>query len=79
MNLGSNGNIRVSGSKIDLNGPAAAAPAPADTAEIPPDLPIFSLPDKQVSYGWSDAKFYNTGTIKTIMQRVPTHEPWPQH
>jgi predicted chitinase len=40
---------------------------------------LFSLPNKQVSYGWSDGKFYNTGTIKTIMQRVPTHEPWPQH
>jgi predicted chitinase len=79
LNLGANGNVLVSGSVIHLNGPAASAPATADNAEIPPDLPLFSLPDKQVSYGWSDGKFYNTGTIKTIMQRVPTHEPWPQH
>lgn len=79
LNLGANGNILASGSAIHLNGPAAPAPASADTAETPPDLPLFSLPDKQVSYGWSDGKFYNTGTIKTIMQRVPTHEPWPQH
>lgn len=79
INLGANGNIVASGSAIHLNGPAAAGPAPADIADIPPKLTIFSLPDKQVKYGWSDGKFYNTGTIKTIMQRVPTHEPWPQH
>ncbi len=79
LNLGANGNVLVSGALIHLNGPAASAPATAENAEIPPDLPLFSLPDKQVSYGWSDGKFYNTGTIKTIMQRVPTHEPWPQH
>lgn len=79
INLGANGNVLVSGAAIHLNGPAALAPAAAENAEQPPDLPLFSLPDKQVSYGWSDGKFYNTGTIKTIMQRVPTHEPWPQH
>jgi len=79
LNLGANSNILVSGSNIHLNGPSAAAPNIASSADVPPKLPIFSLPDKQVPYGWSDAKFYNTGTIKTIMQRVPTHEPWPQH
>jgi predicted chitinase/uncharacterized protein (DUF2345 family) len=79
LNLGANGNVLISGSNVHLNGPAAGAPNIATSAEVPPDLPLFSLPDKQVSYGWSDGKFYNTGTIKTIMQRVPTHEPWPQH
>lgn len=79
LNLGANGNVLVSGSNVHLNGPAAGAPNIAKSAEPPPDLPLFSLPDKQVNYGWSDGKFYNTGTIKTIMQRVPTHEPWPQH
>ena len=79
LNLGANGNVLVSGSNVHLNGPSAGAPNIATSAEPPPDLPLFSLPDKQVSYGWSDGKFYNTGTIKTIMQRVPTHEPWPQH
>ena len=79
LNLGANGNVLVSGSNIHLNGPSAAAPAAISSASIPPKLTIFSLPDKQVTYGWSDSKFYNTGTIKTIMQRVPTHEPWPQH
>lgn len=79
LNLGANSNVLVSGSNIHLNGPSAAAPNIAASADVPPPLTIYSLPDKQVPYGWSDAKFYNTGTIKTIMQRVPTHEPWPQH
>ena len=79
LNLGANNNVLVSGSNIHLNGPSAAAPNIASSADVPPPLTIYSLPDKQVPYGWSDAKFYNTGTIKTIMQRVPTHEPWPQH
>jgi predicted chitinase/uncharacterized protein (DUF2345 family) len=79
MNLGSNGNVRVTGSKIDLNGPAAAAPALAETAEIPPDLSLYTLPNRSSSAGWSNSTFYKTENIKSIMQRVPTHEPWPQH
>ena len=79
MNLGANNNILLSGANIHLNGPSAAAPATATAATPPVHLPMFSLPNKIVSWGWSDGKFYNTGTIKTIMQRVPTHEPWPQH
>ena len=79
LNLGASGNVLVSGSNVHLNGPSAGAPNIADSADPPARLPMFALPDKQVNYGWSDGKFYNTGTIKTIMQRVPTHEPWPQH
>lgn len=74
-----NGLIILTGSRIDMNGPAAPTPAAADTAEAPPLLNLFSLPNRDVKYGWSLNKFYNTGTISTIMQRVPTHEPWPQH
>lgn len=79
LNLGANGTVLISGSNVHLNGPSAAAPDIADSADPPARLVMFALPDKQVQYGWSDGKFYNTGTIKTIMQRVPTHEPWPQH
>ena len=79
LNLGANGNIVGSGANIHWNGPSAGPPAQPDAAEVPPDLPLFSLPNKLVSAGWANSVFYNTGTIKTIMQRVPTHEPWPQH
>ncbi len=79
LNLGANGQLVASGAAIHLNGPAAAAPASADTAEIPPDLPLFSLPNRKKSAGWSNKNFYASTPIKSIMQRVPTHEPWPQH
>jgi len=79
LNLGANGNIVGSGANIHWNGPAADAPAQPDAATIPPLLPIFSLPNRSVTAGWANSIFYNTSTIKTIMQRVPTHEPWPQH
>jgi predicted chitinase len=74
-----NGQVIVVGSRVDLNGPAAPAPTDADNAETPPLLNIFKLPNRDVNYGWGPNKFYNTGTISTIMQRVPTHEPWDQH
>lgn len=74
-----NGNITMVGSKIDLNGPAAPAPTAASNAETPPLMEINSLPNRDIKWGWGPDHFYNTGTIKTIMQRVPTHEPWPQH
>ena len=79
LNLGANGQLVASGSAIHLNGPAAAAPASAENAEIPPDLPLFTLPNRKASAGWSNKNFYATTPIKSIMQRVPTHEPWPQH
>lgn len=79
LNLGASGNIIGTGANIHWNGPTAGSPAQADAAEVPPDLPLFSLPNKLVSAGWANSVFYNTGTIKTIMQRAPTHEPWPQH
>jgi predicted chitinase/uncharacterized protein (DUF2345 family) len=79
INLGANGNIVGSGAKIHWNGPAAAAPAAADTAESPPPLTIFSLPNRKIAAGWSNKSFYKSEPIKSIMQRVPTHEPWDQH
>jgi len=79
LGLGANGQVLVSGSAIHLNGPAAPAPTPADNADIPPDLPLFNLPNRKKSSGWSNKNFYKTTDIKSIMQRVPTHEPWDQH
>lgn len=79
LNLGANGNITASGSRIDLNGPAASAPETANNAEVPPDLPLFNLPNRKFNSGWDNGNFYKATDIKSIMQRVPTHEPWPQH
>jgi len=79
LNLGANGNIVGSGTMIHWNGPSAGAPSQPDTADVPPLLPKFSLPNRTEDSGWSDSKFYKAENIKSIMQRVPTHEPWPQH
>jgi putative chitinase len=79
LNLGANGQIIASGSVIHLNGPAAAAPSSAENAAIPPDLPLFTLPNRKANSGWSNGEFYKAPDIKSIMQRVPTHEPWDQH
>ncbi|NBP13717.1 hypothetical protein EBU95_04855 [bacterium] len=79
LGLGANGQVLISGSQVHLNGPAAPSPEVATNAEIPPDLPIFSLPNRKISAGWANGSFYNSTPIKSIMQRVPTHEPWPQH
>ena len=77
--MGANGAVTISGSRVDLNGPSAAAPASADPAEVPPDLPLFTLPNRAASAGWANGTFFKAPDIKSIMQRVPTHEPWPQH
>ncbi len=79
LNVGANGNILLSGSRIDLNGPSAAAPSLASKADVPPDLPLFSLPNRRKEEGWEESKFYKSSNISSIMQRVPTHEPWDQH
>ena len=59
--------------------PSAAAATPAEIAAVPPPLPTYSLPNRSVSSGWANGKFYKTDDIVSIMKRVPTHEPWDQH
>jgi predicted chitinase len=79
FSVDSNGNIIMVGPQVHMNGPAAEEPGSPEIAEVPPLLNIFKLPNRDVRYGWGPNKFYNTGTISTIMQRVPTHEPYDQH
>jgi len=79
LNLSATGNILATGSLIHLNGPAAGTPATASNASMPPPLTIFNLPNRSNKSGWSNGNFYKADDIKSIMQRVPTHEPWPQH
>ncbi len=79
LGLGANGQIIASGSQIHLNGPAAPAPEVAPNATTPPDLPLYKLPNRNPSSGWANGNFYKATDIVSIMQRVPTHEPWDQH
>jgi hypothetical protein len=67
--------IKIEGSKIDLNGPSAAL---ADAASALTPLTTHPAPSTSVSSGWSEKK-YRSGTINSIMKRVPMHEPWLLH
>lgn len=76
MNLGAASEIVSSAVAIHQNGPAAEAADPPDT---PTKLELFSLPNRSDDSGWANGKFYKSGNIDSIMQRVPTHEPWDHH
>jgi uncharacterized protein (DUF2345 family) len=67
---------------IQMNGALAALAIPATAAEIsatPTLLPLFTLPNRDKDAGWTGGNFYSANSITSIMQRVPTHEPWGQH
>jgi len=79
ISLGANGKIYVSGEQIHLNGAAAEAPDNATPAEQPIALNLYSVPQRDASTGWANKNFYKAPDILSIMQRIPSHEPWDQH
>lgn len=76
FNVAAGGQYRETASEIHMNGPAARA---ADAAVLPPQLQTYKLPNRQPNAGWANGNFYKAPDITSIMQRVPTHEPWDQH
>lgn len=74
--VGSGGNYYETASQIHMNGPGALA---AQSSETPDRLTIYNLPNREFNSGWANSNFYKSTSIKSIMQRVPTHEPWDQH
>lgn len=70
---------RESAGRIEMNGPAAATANVGTSAQTPNKLVKFGLPGRSSTTGWANANFYRAGEITSIMQRVPTHEPWDQH
>lgn len=83
FSVDSNGNVILVGPRIDLNGPPAPAPTAAGSAETPPLLSIFTLPNRDplipAGNPWALGNKYKSDDIKSIMNRVPTHEPYDQH
>ena len=71
--------IRQTAGRIELNGPAATGPDTADAPTTPVALNLFAVPQRASSAGWSNGNFYKTSDLLSIMQRVPSHEPWDQH
>jgi hypothetical protein len=66
-NIASGGEHIESASAIHMNGPAAATADPAP-------MPDFTIPGQGAIGSGSPGP-----EIKSIMPRVPTHEPWPDH
>lgn len=62
--------------EIHMNGPQART---ADDAQSIADLITHKNIVTNTAVGWNQSKRYNEGTIRSIMKRVPMHEPWPLH
>lgn len=78
-NISSGGMHLETASKIHMNGPGAAIATQATVAGTPTKLRLYSLPNRSPTAGWANGAFYKSGSLSSIMQRVPTHEPWDQH
>jgi hypothetical protein len=77
LNLLSTSDIIATGSEIHFNGPVAAAAKKAPEGQLnitftgddlPKSLKTFSIPNEK-----------NEEVTKSILARVPMHEPWPLH
>lgn len=72
----SGGNHTETAARIDMNGPQAAT---ADVANIVTDLITHDNLVTNKELTWSSTKFQETYTLKSIMRRIPQHEPWLLH
>ena len=74
----SGGNHTETAAEIHMNGPQARQAEEAVVANTITDLHLhtnlFTNPDK----GWPKLRYLD-GKIRSIMKRVPMHEPWPLH
>lgn len=73
-NILSGGQHIESASKIHMNGPAAAAAAPAAA---------LSLHDNELidpeNIEWKEKRYKSDEPLQSIMKRIPMHEPWSLH
>lgn len=71
------GNHTESASRIDMNSFPAATAAEAVEAERLKPLDLRENLKTSKSKGWQQK--YQDGTIKSVMKRIPMHEPWALH
>jgi len=76
ISIGASGVQKIVGKQLLLNSVATDG---ATAPDQPTPLELFSLPNRSAGSGWSNNKFYKDTDIQSIMQRVPTHEPWDHH
>ena len=77
----SGGNHTETAARIDMNGPTARTAEEAEpslVADVITDLFLHENVRTDGTQVWADTK-YQTIKMKSIMRRVPMHEPWPQH
>jgi hypothetical protein len=53
--------------------------AEAASITVPPAFSIGAVPQNVSSVGWSGNRSFSAGTLNSMLQRVPMHEPWSQH
>ena len=74
----SGGNHTETAAQIHMNGPQARQADEAVAAETITDLHLHSANFTNVEVGWPKLKYLD-GKIKSIMKRIPMHEPWVLH
>ena len=74
----SGGNHTETAAEIHMNGPQARTADEAISALTIADLITHQNVFTDYRLEWKDSK-YISGSIKSIMKRVPMHEPWAQH
>jgi hypothetical protein len=83
ISITTQGALKISSSGRSFFGPPgniASVAAPAiDAITDTTTLKTWNVPRVSVNAGWSKNQRYQDGTIPSIMQRVPMHEPWPHH
>jgi hypothetical protein len=75
ISVGSTSELKMNGTKINFNGPNNA-----ETAASADFVRPYDLRDNvatSTTAGW--AKRYQSGIVKSLMKRIPMHEPWPLH
>lgn len=80
--INSGGNLTQTAPRIDLNGPTARIAEVAEEAEVadkilPLSIHDYLVTDKDLS--WAEKKYIADEPEKSIMKRIPMHEPWALH
>jgi hypothetical protein len=76
LSIGSGSDIKASATTIFLNDTQSADPASVATFVKP--YVLRDNPVTSIEAGWDLAR-YQSGVTKSIMTRIPMHEPWPLH
>ena len=74
----SGGNHTETAAQIHMNGPEAREAEEAVEARTISDLSLHPSLITNSDVGWAKIR-YADGKIKSIMKRIPMHEPWAQH